>query len=412
MKKKILSIFLALTLVLGGSLGAFGEGKSSAKVVDISGQVEVLRSGGEKSYPAFVDMRLAEGDRVITGEESSIKIQLDDDVTIELTENTIIDLAELRGKTGEKQSSIKIFIGGIISSIKKKLEGNSRFEIKTPISVMGVRGTEFLTQYANDQVDLKVLEGIVEVEVEGGSFLVGEMEEIDFKKGERFEDIVGRIRAFGLKGLSKGLLDRLLKMIEENPDLVPKEVLEGLEEAYAHALAMEEEKLARLGQDGGRTVQEARPNLEPDPEPEPDYSYTPPATKPPVNPGEDNENDDDDDDDNFLEDYTQVNDLFTSNLDLINGLLEINQTSTETLLYNFNIDGNGSSYETEIKARGWERETNALLSKMGNWYYIKNTGGILNLDFLEGGDHTITIYGRVRGSTEYQKADYSGTVLP
>ena len=146
--KKIVAVFLCFAVLFSGGLGsAFASVKVSAKMIAVDGDVQVVRAGGEKAFKAFLNMRLTEGDRIITGPKGGAKIQMDDEVIITLAENTRIYLSELRGSQGANQSSIDLQSGGVGSSVNKKLKENSRFEIKTPTAVMGVRGTEFFTQY-------------------------------------------------------------------------------------------------------------------------------------------------------------------------------------------------------------------------------------------------------------------------
>jgi hypothetical protein len=99
--KKSLALFLCIALLLTSGAGAaFASTKVSAKILSLDGDVQVVRSGGEKPFVAFVNMRLTEGDQVITGTKGWAEIQMDDEVVITLAENTRIYLSELRGSAG------------------------------------------------------------------------------------------------------------------------------------------------------------------------------------------------------------------------------------------------------------------------------------------------------------------------
>ena len=223
--KKGLALFLCLAIFLSGGAGmAFASVKISAKLISMEGDVQVIRAGGEKPFKAFVNMRLTEGDRIITGSNGTAKVQMEDDVIITLAENTRIYLSELRGSQGAQQSSINLQSGAVGSSVGKKLTDNSRFEMKTPTAVMGVRGTEFFTQYYNGNVDVRVVNGTVEVSVSvtetGGvagpgatavqtyTFPVAALQQVNFGEQTPLSQLQQPPQPLGLIGLPLPFLDR------------------------------------------------------------------------------------------------------------------------------------------------------------------------------------------------------------
>ena len=264
--KKSLALFLCIALLLTSGAGAaFASAKVSAKILSIEGDVQVVRAGGEKPFAAFVNMRLAEGDRVITGTNGRAEIQMDDEVIITLVENTRIYLSELRGSGGAQQSSIGLQAGGVGSSVGKKLEENSRFEIKTPTAVMGVRGTEFFTQYFSGNVDVRVVDGFVEVTVgltESGqvgsgsnwsgtgsgsgdpslagaetfTFQLGPLEQVLFAEGAQGSQLQGQIADLTLQGLPEKFIERIQEIEKDQPGKIPESLLETIGEAIQEAL--------------------------------------------------------------------------------------------------------------------------------------------------------------------------------
>ena len=277
--KKSLAIILCLALLFTSGAGAaFASAKVSAKILSLEGDVQVVRAGGEKPFKAFVNMRLTEGDRIITGTDGIAQIQMDDELVITLTENTRIYLSELRGSGGAQQTSIDLQAGGVGSAVNKKLEESSRFEIKTPTAVMGVRGTEFFTQYFAGNVDVRVVDGFVEVTVElsenglvaggGGStwsgggagsggpagpgaetfsFQLGPLEQVLFAEGDQGSQLPGQIAGLALEGMPEKFIERIQEIEKEEPGKIPESILDKIEEAVQEALdkLREQEATAR-----------------------------------------------------------------------------------------------------------------------------------------------------------------------
>lgn len=253
LRKRSLAILLCiLVLILGVTGTASAADKSSAKMLSITGDVQVIRAGGEKPFKAFLNMKLTEGDRIITGKNGVAKLEMDDGLIITLSQNTRIYLSELRDDKGDKQNSISLQSGAIGSSVKKKLANNARFEIKTPTAVMGVRGTEFLVQYYGSHLDLRVIEGIIETRINVGRngeitglgaadassqyVQLRALEQISFSEGDIASTIPTTIRPFSIEGLPVPLLDRLAEIHKESPDSIPTEIMSGLDNARQEAI--------------------------------------------------------------------------------------------------------------------------------------------------------------------------------
>lgn len=101
------------------------------------GDVETKLSQGERVY---------EKDRVRTEGTSKLKIYLKDDSVITLGENTTISLDDYTFSLQEDTRSVVMnLIRGRLRAIVGKIfrGAGSRYEIKTPTSITGVRGTHF-----------------------------------------------------------------------------------------------------------------------------------------------------------------------------------------------------------------------------------------------------------------------------
>lgn len=117
-----------------------------ATISQLQGDVEV-RMAGSDWKPAEVGMTLHEKDEIRTAGGAYAEIMLDDagkTGKFDLEENSHLTLSQmvLDSGTGEKTTLLDLAIGRVLIQAAK-LQGNSKFEVKTPTSTAGVRGTVF-----------------------------------------------------------------------------------------------------------------------------------------------------------------------------------------------------------------------------------------------------------------------------
>ncbi|MDF2925285.1 MAG: hypothetical protein K0R57_4199 [Paenibacillaceae bacterium] len=157
----VLLLGLGLLGIAGGSIAYGADGDRAAKVTDLSGEVMVYKGGGEQSYSAFTGMLLSEGDSISTGSSSWVELELDDDKLVKLTENTQMSIDELTGseEAGDDSTGLKLWFGNMWNNVKKKLGGDAEYEVRTPKTVMGVRGTQFYVSLHDRNTVIAVLEG-------------------------------------------------------------------------------------------------------------------------------------------------------------------------------------------------------------------------------------------------------------
>jgi hypothetical protein len=144
--RSILIVLAIFSLLCTGVFAA--EAKRIAAIAELNGTVEVKTVTG-KWLPASVGMLLNQGDMVRTGGADSLAIlNLDGNAQtakVEIRENSQLKLAELlEDKAETKQTTLlDLSIGKILIQAKKLDSIKSKFEVKTPTSVVGVRGTTF-----------------------------------------------------------------------------------------------------------------------------------------------------------------------------------------------------------------------------------------------------------------------------
>ena len=129
------------------------------KITAVSGKSEVKKSGGTKKFNAFKGMAITQGDTIITGTDGKISLDLDANKEVTIGASTTLTISQLveSAKALGGKTSLKLQNGQVLIKVKKKLEGDSRFEIETPTAIMGVMGTEFFVS-VNSQ-DNVVLNG-------------------------------------------------------------------------------------------------------------------------------------------------------------------------------------------------------------------------------------------------------------
>lgn len=140
----VVLFFILSTLLFCTSYAFPQPAADQVSITHISGEVLTLKVNTTEWQPANAGDLLAEGDSIKTLEGSSAKLQFPSGARIFLKEKTTIAIkrVENEGLTGVKATEI-FLPKGKIKAIIEKLDKNSTFEVKTPTSVSGVRGTIF-----------------------------------------------------------------------------------------------------------------------------------------------------------------------------------------------------------------------------------------------------------------------------
>ncbi len=130
-----------------------------ATITALEGLAEVLPPGSTRPVPARVDMRIAGGSTVRTKANGRLELQFDDRSILRLDKTT-----EIKILSGQQERGVLITLGNIWARIQSTL-GMSKFKIKTPSVVAGVRGTIVRAEVTEDEEAIAVDEGEVEVTV-------------------------------------------------------------------------------------------------------------------------------------------------------------------------------------------------------------------------------------------------------
>ena len=145
---KILKMLVIMVLVMGLASAVYAEQvKRTARIIDMQGAVNV-KPLDKEWVAAQIDMLLGEGDTIMTKKDSMALLNVDgsgETATVTVNENTQLLMTELvKDKaSGAQQTLLELAAGKILIKAQKLHGGADRFEVQTPTSVVGVRGTVF-----------------------------------------------------------------------------------------------------------------------------------------------------------------------------------------------------------------------------------------------------------------------------
>ena len=142
---KLLSVTLLAVLALLAAPVSFAEDIGQVKVS--SGAVHIQR--GAERLPAAVGARVRESDTVVTGSDGSVGITFTDNTLLSAGPNSVLVLERyaFNSTTHEGKFDARLNRGSLaVVSGKIAKQSPDAMVVKTPSSMLGVRGTEFLVK--------------------------------------------------------------------------------------------------------------------------------------------------------------------------------------------------------------------------------------------------------------------------
>lgn len=130
------------------------KGPTAGIVITVKGK-PTLKSGGE-TKPIKRNQFVYEGDQVATGASEMVAIAFIGGAEVRIAENSTFDVVS---GGGQRPTSVKTKAGKLWSRL---LHGQAAFQVRTPIAVAAVRGTEADID-ADERLTVKVYEGFVDV---------------------------------------------------------------------------------------------------------------------------------------------------------------------------------------------------------------------------------------------------------
>ena len=145
LKLKIIIAVASVVVVAGGVTAGVILTREDAyrvlKVFELTGSATVSREAAG-DLDAYVGMNLESGDTLTVGEDSIMRLSLDNDKYILLDSGTVLELIAA-GTPNDSRTVINLKEGTILNEITNSLSANSSYEVNTPKATMAVRGTSF-----------------------------------------------------------------------------------------------------------------------------------------------------------------------------------------------------------------------------------------------------------------------------
>ncbi len=150
---------LPIGMVLRIPLSLIPMQDATATIKHVQGQAYI------NSSSASVNMQVKEGDIIRTADNSFASISLPDNSVTSIPNNSILTITRLRTFKGTELLDFVATLneGGIESVVDPDAHGTGRFEIRTPVSITGVRGTKLRVRTDNNQSHSEVIEGSAQV---------------------------------------------------------------------------------------------------------------------------------------------------------------------------------------------------------------------------------------------------------
>ena len=135
--RRFLSFFLVLQLIIPYSIFASATGEFTSVVGDVKQNraKEVIRPV-EKSP-------IQPKDIIITDKASSAMMVFPDNSMIKLEQNSKLEINEFLFKEKSRTAIFLLSIGKMTATVNKFIGGDNVFEVHSPTSIVGVRGTGF-----------------------------------------------------------------------------------------------------------------------------------------------------------------------------------------------------------------------------------------------------------------------------
>ena len=157
-------LVLALSLAPTGPAAAQGCGEQwVGRMSSVQGpSVQVRRSGDTRWLPVTMNETLCPGDAIRVGSRSRADLVLANQSLIRIDQNTELTLEAVQ----DQRTALLDLVKGAIHFLSRAMRG---LEVRTPYTIAGVRGTEFLTRVEDGRTILIVYEGAVQAQNAAGS---------------------------------------------------------------------------------------------------------------------------------------------------------------------------------------------------------------------------------------------------
>lgn len=156
-------IFIIATCIIPIGAFCFSGHQSVGKISIAQKPVYVIRAGIQKTVNSF-GLSLKLNDEIVTGEKGKAQVILSDNSQIIVGSKTRLKIT--KGVIQKKGMGVKRFILGLFGKMRAKVRKSTSttFRVKTATATIGVKGTDFIVEYASGKTTVGTLEGLVNMQ--------------------------------------------------------------------------------------------------------------------------------------------------------------------------------------------------------------------------------------------------------
>jgi len=155
---QVVALLVSLTMAIPPDVAAQGaSGQTAGQIARMLPSVRIDR--GVKSIKALMQTPVEWQDLVETGKNGRARITLNDGSVLNVGSDS--QLRIVQHDAGAQQTQLDLAFGRVRSQAVRVARPGGKYEVKTPVGVAGVVGTDFYLAYVNGILTLIVYEGQV-----------------------------------------------------------------------------------------------------------------------------------------------------------------------------------------------------------------------------------------------------------
>jgi hypothetical protein len=166
---------LVVALILCLCVPAIAEVHGVLRVV--KGEVQIKSGSTGVTSRAKLGQEVYPKDTIITGKDARAKVVMIDNNELNISPDSHVEIQNYQYNPAENKKNVllNVLYGKVRSKVEQKYDGRtSKFQVKTPSAVAGVRGTDFVTSYSQITQKSTVItfRGAVEFGLPGSNGLI------------------------------------------------------------------------------------------------------------------------------------------------------------------------------------------------------------------------------------------------
>src|SRR5215470_15912492 len=153
----------------------------------LAGAVSALDQAATRNgSPLAIRDQLQWNDQLQTNNTGRLRVNLRDGSILSLGSNS--QLRVVQHDATAQQTTLELLFGRLRSQVVKLTQPNSKFEVRTPTSVAGVIGTDFLLIVTADRTTLVVFSGVVQITpLNGAGGAPNQSQSVNVNAGQQVE---------------------------------------------------------------------------------------------------------------------------------------------------------------------------------------------------------------------------------